>query len=308
MSPAESPSAVLNEASPVAWAGGAWRALWRRHRLLMWALAVSLVLHLMLLTVRVVDPQQLQRVLPPAALELILVNAYTPEAPLQATALAQANLDGGGLADQAQASTPLEASPQVRAGEDLEEVRRQVQRMAQDQQLLLSQIQAQLARLQAAPPGEAENGEAATAERERRRALADLAAKIERRIQQENARPRKHFISAAARQTAFAAYYDDMRQQLEAEGTQDFPQANGRRLYGELTLSFTIQHDGQVLQAKVLASSGQSDLDAQALALLRRQRFAAFDLDLRRETDQLAVVSTLHFMREGVRLDGEALQ
>jgi protein TonB len=260
----------------------------------------------MLLTLRVVDPQRLQRVLPPAALELILVNAYTPEAPLQATALAQANLDGGGLADQGQATTPLEASPQVRAGEDLEEVRRQVQRMAQDQQLLLSQIQAQLARLEAMPPGEAEDGDAATAERERRRALADLAAKIERRIQQENARPRKRFISAAARQTAFAAYYDEMRQQLEAEGTQDFPQANGRRLYGELTLSFSIQYDGRVLQAKVLASSGQPDLDAQALALLRRQRFPAFDRDLRRETDQLAVVSTLHFMREGVRSEWEA--
>lgn len=279
-------------------AEGSWRASWRRHRLLIWALAVSVVLHAMLLLLRVVPPEQLQRVLPAQAMELILVNARTQDAPLHAQALAQANLDGGGRADVGRATTPLEASAHVRAGDDLEEAQAQVQRLQQEQELLLSRIKTQLARIDADLAGAQRDGTRAADQRAKRKAMATLLAQIERRIQEENARPRKRFISASARQSDFALYYDQVRAQVEADGTARFPSADGQRLYGDLTVNFTVNHDGRVLDAEVLVTSGQAALDRATLALVRRQRFARFDAALRRQVDQLGVVSTFHFLRD----------
>lgn len=271
---------------------------WRRHRLLIWALAVSVVLHAMLLLLRVVPPPVWEQVLPAQTLELILVNASTTQAPLQAQALAQANLDGGGLAQQGRATTPLVASPHVRAGDDVQEAEQQVQRLLQEQALLLSQVKHQLARIQASEAGDMQDGAQASQEVTKRKAMAHLLAQIERRIQEENARPNKRYISASTRQVVYALYYDLVRTQIEADGTTHFPADQGQRLYGDLTLSFSVHRDGRVLDAEVLISSGQPALDQATLALVRRQRFAPFDADLRRHADQLGVISTFHFMRD----------
>lgn len=286
---------------------GSWSASWRHHRLLIWALAVSVVLHAMLLLLRVVPPEQWRRILPPEAMELVLVNARTEDAPLHAQVLAQANLDGGGRADVGRATTPLKASHVVRAGDDVEEAEAQVQRLQQEQQLLLSRIKTQLARIDAGQAGADHDGTRATDQRAKRQAMAKLLAQIERRIQEENARPRKRFISASARKSAYALYYDQVRAQVEADGTARFPSANGQRLYGDLTVNFTVNHDGRVLDAEVVIASGQLTLDRATLALVQRQRFAPFDRALRRHVDQLGVVSTFHFMRDN-RVRSELVQ
>ena len=272
---------------------------WRRHRLLIWALGISVLLHAALLLVRVVPPEQLQRVLPAQALELILVNASTDEAPVRPTALAQVNLDGGGLADAAEATTPLEASRHWKSGNDLQEAESQNKRMRQEQELLLAQVRAQMARLDAAQAADAQqDGESAKQQLEKRKALAALLARIERTIQEQNSRPRKRFITASAKRATYAMYYDRVRQQVEADGTAHFPVHNDKRLYGDLTVGFTVNHDGRVLDAEVLVSSKQVALDAATLALVRRQRFANFDAALRRDADQLGVISTFHFTRD----------
>jgi periplasmic protein TonB len=273
-------------------------AFWRQQWVLLWALAVSVALHALLLGLRFVDPEQLERVLPAQALELILVNARTAQAPLRATALAQANLDGGGRADAGRASTPLEASERVRAGDALREAEAQLQRLQQQQMLMLSKIKNQLAQIEAAAPGAEHDGSRATDQQAQRKALATLVAQIERRIQEENARPRKRFVSAASREAVFALYYDRMRQRLEAEGTAHFPSHQGRRLYGGLVMAVTVNHDGRVLDVEVLEPSGQSALDRAAVAITKRQRFGAFDAALRRQTDQLVVISRYQFLRD----------
>lgn len=276
-----------------------WRSAWQRHRLLIWALAMSVVLHAGLLLLRVVPPEQWRRVLPPQALELILVNASTEQAPLVPTTLAQANLDGGGLANVGEATTPLEASPHRRAGDDVQESEARIQRLRQEQQLLLSQVKTQLARLDVGEAGtDQQDGNAAAEQQARRKALADVLARIERRIQEENARPRKRYISAAAKRAVYAAYYDQVREQIEADGTAHFPSVGAQRLYGDLTLSFTVNHDGRVLDVEVLVGSGQAELDEATRALVRAQRFKPFDALLRRELDQLGVVSSFHFTRD----------
>ena len=70
-----------------------------QNRSLSLAIALSLITHGILLTVRFVSPESFR--LPPAnpAIEVVLVNAKHNKAPLNPDALAQANLDGGGQAD-----------------------------------------------------------------------------------------------------------------------------------------------------------------------------------------------------------------
>src|SRR5574343_372883 len=76
-----------------------WSALQARlrpHRLLMWTLGLSLLIHLSLLTFRLAAPQAYQRVFQDTPLEVTLVNAESTERPDKPQALAQRRLAGGG--------------------------------------------------------------------------------------------------------------------------------------------------------------------------------------------------------------------
>jgi protein TonB len=94
------------------------------------------------------------------------------------------------------------------------------------------------------------------AREEKRRQLIKLLAEIERRINEENAKPKKRYISPATREEVYAIYYDSLRRKIEDRGTQNFPQLAGRKLYGELTMIVTVNHDGRVLATEVVEPSG----------------------------------------------------
>jgi hypothetical protein len=83
---------------------GRWLA---RLTTLHWALLASLAVHAILLSVRFVDPERFNRLFKDTPLEVVLVNARSQEAPLQAQAIAQANLAGGGEALSGRATSPL---------------------------------------------------------------------------------------------------------------------------------------------------------------------------------------------------------
>ena len=73
------------------------------------ALAVSVLVHAVVLSIRFVDPEAFDRVFEDTPLEVILVNSQTKEAPDKAQAIAQANLAGGGESanTQERATSPL---------------------------------------------------------------------------------------------------------------------------------------------------------------------------------------------------------
>ena len=71
---------------------------------LQWTLLGSIVAHAALLTVRFVDPQNFDRLFEDTPLEVILVNSRSNEPPLKAQAIAQANLAGGGEAQNSRAT------------------------------------------------------------------------------------------------------------------------------------------------------------------------------------------------------------
>jgi periplasmic protein TonB len=262
------------------------------------ALLVSVAVHAALLAFRFAAPEQFNRVFQDTPLEVILVNARSEAAPEQAQAIAQASLQGGGEADQGRATSPLPSTLQMRDGDALEPDAEQVTALKQQQEQLLASLRAQIANLPPPQPSGETSNEAARAHEARRQALIQVLGEIERRINEQNARPKKRFISPATREAVYAAYYDTVRRKIEDHGTRNFPQAGGRKLYGELTMVMTINHDGRVLTTEVVQSSGNPTLDRRSEAIVQSLAFGAFDTAMRQRADQIVVVSRFRYARD----------
>jgi protein TonB len=95
----------------------------------------------------------------------------------------------------------------------------------------------------------------------------------------------------------YAVYYDALRQQIEEQGTRQFPQQDGQKLYGELTMVITVNHTGEVLDTEIAQRSQSPALDRRAQAIVRSQRFSAFTPAMRRQADHIVVVSRFRFTR-----------
>jgi periplasmic protein TonB len=262
-----------------------------------WALGVSIAFHSALLTIRAVDPVGFNRLFENTPLEVILVNTQSDQAPDQAQAIAQASLAGGGSADAGLASAPLPSTATAQIGNTPEPQQTALAALRQRQEALLTQVRQQIAQLPPVDPDASANTPQAQEEERKRQALLNMLAKIEKRIQEENARPRKHYISPATREAVYAVYYDALRQQIEEHGTRQFPQQDGQKLYGELTMVITVNHTGEVLDTEIAEGSSSPALDRRAQALVRSQRFSAFTPAMRRQADHIVVVSRFRFTR-----------
>ena len=264
------------------------------------ALGFSVAVHAALLTVRFVDPEAFNRVFQDTPLEVILVNAKTNEQPDKASAIAQANMAGGGEAERGRATSPLPPALINLDGENnAPDQDKKVRDLQEQQALILAQIKDRLASMPPPDPRVAHQSPEQVEREQNRRQLIKLLAEIERRINQENARPKKRYISPATREAVYAIYYDKLRRAIEDKGTENFPQLGSQKLYGELTMIVTINHDGQVLSTEVVQSSGRSVLDRRAQAIARSAGpFGRFGTDMRRQADQIAVVSRFKFTRE----------
>ncbi|MDO8450170.1 MAG: TonB family protein [Rhodoferax sp.] len=264
------------------------------------ALGASIAVHAVLLTVRFVDPEAFNRVFEDTPLEVILVNARTTERPEKARAIAQASMAGGGDAERGRATSPLPPALQSETGFDTEEeAQRKLQNLQEQQTLLLAQVKSQLAALPPPDPKQPSASPEQTEREQKRRRLIKLLAEIERRINEENARPKKRYISPATREEVYAVYYDHLRRRIEDKGTENFPEAAGKKLYGELTMIVTVNFDGQILKTEIVESSGNRTLDRRAEAIARNAApFGRFNEAMRRKADQIVVVSRFNFTRD----------
>ena len=265
------------------------------------ALLLSLAVHAVLLTVRFVAPEQFNRVFKDTALEVILVNAQSQERPEHAQAIAQANLAGGGDVAQGRATSPMPYSALTRIGDDFEERQRQIDALQERQTTLLTQLRQRLAALPEYDPREAAQQQAREQQEQKRKQLLKQLAELEKRINEENARPKKRYISPATKEAAYAVYYDALRHKVEEKGTENFPEVGGRKLYGDLIMVLTINHDGRVLETEIVQSSGQQDLDRRAQAIAYASGpFGSFTPAMRAQADQTVVVARFSFTRDQV--------
>ena len=263
------------------------------------ALAVSIGLHGVLLTVRFVDPVGFNRIFQDTPLEVILVNSRSGEAPEKAQAIAQASLAGGGDSAAGRATSPLPPSPLTETGDAVEETKKQIEQLQETQQQLLTLVRRELALLPASEPLRDQGTPEEREQEERRRQLVDTLAEIEKRINEENARPKKRYISPATREEVYAIYYDQLRRKIEDRGTRNFPESNGKKLYGELTMNVTIDAEGRVVETEVIRGSGSRILDRRATAIVAAAApYGRFSPAMRKKADQLVITSRFRFTRD----------
>ena len=269
-------------------------------------MAVSIAAHAALLTVRFVAPDAFKFKPADPGLEVILVNAKHDKKPLKADALAQANLDGGGNADAGRAKSPLPDLRKMETGESVKATQRRVAELEEIQQNLLTQHRK--SGFNAAPVTEKDKPDPSRTGAdlvESSKAIARTAAEITQRIEDENKRPRKTFITPSTQEVGYAMYYKAMQKRVEEVGTLNFPQRNGKKMYGELVVYIPIFQDGSIYQkdggVRVEKSSGNPELDKAALAIVRRAApFGRFPANmLSSDKDDLWVIITrFNFTRE----------
>jgi protein TonB len=270
------------------------------HRTLQWTLGISMALHVALLALRFAAPQTFNRVFEDTPLEVVLVNARSNERPQEAQALAQVSLAGGGNVTEVQmSSSPLPAAMSNEAGADITEVQRKIEALKVQQMRLLTQLKAELADLSRDEVGDKNQAPDRQAREERKQQLTRQLAKIEQRVEQSQGAPRKRYISPATKETVYALYYDKLRRTIEMQGTMNFPQAHGEKLYGKLTMVITVNSQGELLHTEVASSSRNPMLDERAVAIVRSAGpFDPFGAKMRRQADQIVVVSRFMFSRD----------
>jgi protein TonB len=278
-----------------------WSGLDRHSRLLATSVAVSILLHVVLLAVHFRFPDSLRWKSSHQPLEVILVNAKSPDKPERARALAQANLDGGGNTDdRRRATSPLPTTNPREPGRSLAETKRRQRELEAQQRKLLAQSRDQ--RTRTPVEGEKQTPEE-TAPQASGRDLADrslamlqLQAQIERQTRAYEQRPRKRFIGANAREYRFAQYEEEWRSKIERVGTLNYPAEARGKLYGTLRLTVTVRPDGSVEAIELDRSSGLKVLDQAAFRIVRLAApFAVFPDSIRKDTDLLVITRTWFF-------------
>jgi len=200
----------------------------RSHRSLMWALSISVLLHVIFLTVKWVSPTSMERIFQSNSLEVVLVNSRSVNAPDKPLALAQAKLAGGGQVTGMQLQTsPLSASVQDQNGRDLQQVEKKIEVLKSEQVRLIQQLKQELFELSSHPPQANRGSMDSDSLIERQRQLSSQLAQIEKQSQTLQGGNKKRYIGPATQESSFARYYDKMRRSIETTGTENFPQAGG---------------------------------------------------------------------------------
>jgi protein TonB len=266
----------------------------------MWALSISVLLHGIFLTVKWISPASMDRIFQSNSLEVVLVNSRSLNAPDKPQALAQANLAGGGQVTGMQLQTsPLSASVQDQSGRDLQQVEKKIEVLKSEQVRLIQQLKQELFELSSHPPQANRGSMDSESLIERQKQLSSQLAQIEKQSQTLQGGSKKRYIGPATQESSFARYYDKMRRSIETTGTENFPQAGGEKLYGSLTMVITLNAKGQVLQTEIAKSSGRAVLDQRAIAILQgASPFDSFTTDMKRQADQLVVVTRFNFARD----------
>lgn len=279
----------------------------RENRLLYLAIGLSLLAHGVMLAVRFVAPPPAQLKPVDPGLEVILVNAKHNKAPLKAEALAQANLDGGGMVDQGRSKSPLPDMRKMETGDSIKATQRRIAELEEQQRNLLTQVRrpdpfAAPTVKEKTPPDPLARGSDLL---ESSKAIARRAAEISETIEDQNKRPRKTHLSPSTEGVAYAMYYKTLQKRIEDVGTLNFPQKDGRKLYGQLVLSIPVFQDGTIYDREggieVSKSSNNPALDQAAIAIVRRAApFGRFPPNMRSSDrdDVWIVVTTFKFSRD----------
>jgi len=273
-----------------------------RHARFQVSFVLSVLLHLVVIfgiTFTMPDLSRLNRFDRP--LEVTLVNSKSQKRPARADALAQANLDGGGDSDaKVRAESPLPVPPEHKPAPDLTLAQKRVEALEREAKRLMTQAKKAPAPVpapqpkpqpEAVKPAETPNASDIMA---RSLEIARLEARISKRWNAYQERPRRRFVGARTQEFRFARYIEDWRLKIERVGELNYPQAaRDQRIYGSLVVTVSIKADGSLESVDINRSSGHRILDRAAIRIVHLAApYAPFP------TDILSITRTWQFTRE----------
>lgn len=231
-------------------------------------------------------------------LQVVLVNSKSQSRPLNADALAQANLDGGGnTADDRQAKSPL---PTIRDDKKfvMEKNAKSVAQLEQETKRMLTQLKSDHSVTQ--PEIKKQKNIAANNSEDlvqKALEIARLEAQINKNWDAYQKLPRRKFIGARTQEYRFAQYIEDWRVKVERIGNLNYPeQARRQKIYGKLQLSVSINKDGSIETIEVSKSSGQRILDAAAMRIVKLAGpYSPLPPSITKDTDILTITRTWSF-------------
>jgi len=269
------------------------------------ALALSLLLHLVVLfgvTFEFPTPDFTKIA---TSLEVVLVNSKTQLEPTDAELLAQANLDGGGNVDEnKRAKTPFPIIPKSKPTLDRVNTEEKIKQLEQESQQLMTALQSDVI----IPPTDTDQSQPeqqltpdAAELLQRSLDIARLRAQIAEDHEAYQKRPKRRFVGARTTEYRFARYVEDWRLKVERIGNMNYPEeAKRQKLYGNLQLTVGIRADGSLESIGINRSSGIKVLDDAAIRIVRlagKNGFAPFPPDISRDTDILHITRTWVFAR-----------
>jgi protein TonB len=268
-------------------------------KVLVMALTVSIGLHITILAIRFVDPELLRVRSSDPPLDIILVNAKSETRPGKPEALAQANLDGGGTAERGRRTSPLPNSFEMRDGDALEDARRSVQQLEEEQKRLLAALKDSL-QLRSSPRKEAADAQqTGSMDEEKKQLLARSQAEIAKQISDYQKRPRKHHYMPSTSEYRYARYFEDWRARVEKIGNENYPSEARGRYYGALRMTVAIRKDGSVVDTILEKSSGSPVLDRAARRIVMQAApYPPFPPDIAKDTDILEITRTWIFTND----------
>lgn len=239
---------------------------------------------------------------PPRALDVVLLQQRTEEAPETADYLSNVDAAGGGTTKRpSRPRAPVSSSePSARAGlAPMPLEAGAPQPRPATPRPLLTQRAADRSRVTS------ERQPEQTTTQHRRQPtpidysarIARLAQEIDNALRQYAQRPRKMFVTASTRRSVAAAYMHGWVESVERIGNVNYPDAvRERELSGSLVLAVAVRADGSLVEVAVRASSGRQVLDEAAMRIVRLAApFAPFPEALRKKTDILYITRTWEF-------------
>lgn len=211
------------------------------------------------------------------ALDVVLVQAATQEAPDKADFLANAAQAGGGTSEEAKRPTQVFSSPIPKPEEGVAPM--PVRAAAPDptpaERAPTPVLTQDRSALQVSPVAPREERRQRPLPRdevpiERSMEMARLASELDRQAQAYAKRPKRKFISANTREYAYANYMAAWVARVERVGNLNYPdEARRRGLEGSLVLTVAIRQDGSLERIDIIRSSGQQVLDDAATRIVQ---------------------------------------
>jgi TonB family protein len=104
-------------------------------------------------------------------------------------------------------------------------------------------------------------------------------------------------IDSSVQTVAYQLYISEIRKKIARIGATFFPRDQyGKKLYGQLTISFTVMQQGQATQFYIVRSSGNIAIDRGMARIFQvAQPFAHFPTDMATQTHSLTITLNVAF-------------